>query len=434
MKRYITAENSRWIQLAGLLIAIAGLTGFWLSRDVGKSSLTPEQLALVNPDGEEFHASFVVAGRDYDISRYASPCEWVDDVCFREEAGDFRLGNRTDTILYVNLAGNDITIVAIPRDIWLPQWQTRINAMYLYQKAAGLKRSVEEIIGVPIDYYAVVNIDIFEELVDAVGGVDVNIPYDMYYRDSAAGLVIDFDEGPAHLDGADAAKFVRYRNTRRSDYDRMDNVKRLAYALLARVKELNVRAVGAVPALVETLLRDVETNVSPALVRKLLPRLGDLRIVRTATLPTEEILLESGIHVLRYQPERVERFLASTMGGTARTFSEPPAATLLITNRSGQQGLETWYRQRLVTLGIPAERVLTRTASFDPAPSRILTTADNWREADYYAALLRTGKQQIDSLPVVDRLRADMEFVLGHDATIQQGRGVAAALAGAPKE
>src|SRR5688500_13929736 len=111
MKRYITPEVSRWLQLAGLLIAIAGLAGFLLSRDVGRTSLTPEQLALVNPDGEDFHASFVVAGRDYDISRYASPCEWVDDVCFRAEVGDFRLGNRTDTILYVNLAGNDITIV-----------------------------------------------------------------------------------------------------------------------------------------------------------------------------------------------------------------------------------------------------------------------------------------------------------------------------------
>jgi LCP family protein required for cell wall assembly len=434
MKRFITPDNARWAQLAGLVIAVIGLSGFWLSQDVERVSLTAEQRALVNPAGEDFHASFVVAGRDYDIDSYASPCEWVEDTCIREEVGTFRIGGRTDTILYVNIAGDELSLIAIPRDIWLPQWQTKINAMYSYQQADGLKRSVEEIIGVPIDYYAIVSIDIFEDLVDAVGGVEINIPYDMYYRDNAAGLLIDFDAGPAVLDGADAAKFVRYRNTRRSDYDRIDNVKRLAYALLARVKELNVRFVGSVPALVDSFLQDVETNASPALVRQMLPRLANLRIARTATLPTEEIVLESAGQVLTYHPDEVERFLATTLGGTARSFAEPPAATLLITNSSGQEGLERWYRERLITFGVPPERIITRTASFDPGPSRILTTGNHWRDADFYTTLLRTGKQQIDRLPVVDRHQADLEFVLGHDAAAVPGRNRSAALARAPRE
>jgi LCP family protein required for cell wall assembly len=434
MQRFITPDNARWAQLVGLVIAVVGLSGFWLSRDVERVSLTAEQRALVNPAGEDFHASFVVAGRDYDIDSYASPCEWVEDVCLREHVGTFRLGGRTDTILYVNIAGDDLSLIAIPRDIWLPQWQTRINAMYSYQRAEGLKRSVEEIIGVPIDYYAIVSIDIFEGLVDALGGVEVNIPYDMYYRDNAAGLVIDFDAGPARLSGADAAKFVRYRNTRRSDFDRMDNVKRLAYALLARAKELNVRAVSSIPALVDTFLQDVETNASPALVRQMVPRLNDLRITRTATLPTEETVIEGAGQVLTYRPDEVERFLAATLGGTPRNFAEPPAATLLITNSSGQEGLESWYRERLITFGVPEDRIITRTASFDPGPSRILATGNHWRDADFYASLLRTGKQQIDRLPVVNSHQADLEFVLGHDAASIPGRNGGAALARAPRE
>ncbi|MEX2542424.1 MAG: LCP family protein [Trueperaceae bacterium] len=434
MKRFITPDNSRWAQLAGLVLAIIGLCGFWLTRDVERVTLTPEQQALVNPAGEDFHASFVVAGRDYDIDSYASPCEWDGDTCVREHAGTFRLGGRTDTILYVNIAGDDLSLIAIPRDVWLPQWKARINSMYGYQRAEGLKRSVEEIVGVPIDYYAIINIDIFEDLVDAVGGVEVNIPYDMYYRDNAAGLVIDFDEGPTHLSGSDAAKFVRYRNTRRADYDRIDNVKRLAYALLARVKELNVRAVGTVPALVDSFFKDVETNASPALVRQILPRLARLRIARTATLPTEEIVLEDGSQVLEYRPEAVEQFLASTLGGTPRALVEPPAATLLITNRSGEEGLETWYRERLITLGVPEERVITRSASTDPGPSRLLATGRHWRDADFYSALLSAGKVQMDSLPIVGRQQADLEFVLGHDAAAIPGRNGAAALAETQRE
>ena len=440
MKRFITPDlinpgNARWLQLLGLIIAIVGLCGFWLSRDVERVELTAQQQALVNPTGEEFHVSFLVAGRDYDWSVPASPCEMVDGVCVgRERTGTFHLGDRTDTILYVTLSGDDITLIAIPRDIWLPQWQTKINAMFHYQGAQGLERTVEEIIGLPIDYYAIINIDIFKDVVDAVGGVDVNIPYDMYYVDNAAGLVIDFDEGPAHLDGEAAAGFVRYRNTQRADIARIDNVKRLAYALLNRVKELNVRAVGTIPALVDTFLSDVETNASPALIRSILPRLGNLEISETATLPTTEAQLEDGQWILEYDPEEIEQFLASTFGGQARVFAEAPEGTLLITNRSGSEGLGEWYRRRLVALGVPEENIINRTASFDPGPSRIQVTRNYWQEADFYTNLLRIGKQQMDRLPVVDRLQADLEFVLGQDAAAIPGRNGAATFAGAPWE
>lgn len=397
-------------------MAMVGLTGFWASRDVARTSLTAEQQALVNPAGEQFHASFVVAGRDYTYHEAASPCRWEGATCIRDRPATLYLGHLTDTILYVNIAGDDITAISIPRDIWLPQWQTKINAMYGYQGAEGLKRSVEEIVGVPIDYYAVVSIDIFEELVDAVGGVEINIPYDMYYRDSAAGLLIDFDAGPAHLDGAEAAKFVRYRNTQRSDFDRMDNVKRLAYALLDRVKELNVRAVGTLPALVDTFFDQVETNASPALVRSVLPRLTHLSLTQMATLPVHETQLESGAWVLEVEPEEVEAFLAETIGGTARSFASPPSASLLVTNRSGVPGLEEWYQERLVALGVPEELILVRTESYDPTPTRVLVTGGHWSDADYYSQLLDVPKQQVDRLPVVARQATHIELVLGQDA------------------
>lgn len=416
MKLFRTPNLARIVQLVGVLIAVAGLTGFWSTRDVERSTLTEEQVALVNPRGEDFHASFVVAGRDYDISTYASPCRWVGGNCVRDRVGDFQLGRRTDTILFVNLAGQELSVIAIPRDLWLPQWQTRINAMYGYQGPEGLKRSVEEIVGVPIDYYAIVSIDIFQDIVDALGGVEVNIPYPMRYQDAAAGLVIDFDEGPRHLTGEDAAKFVRYRNTLRGDVDRIDNVKRLAYALLDRVKELNVRAVGAIPALMDVFFEDVETNVSPSLVRRVLPGIGGLTIGQTATLPVYEVQLEDGTWVLSYDPGEVESFLASTVGGKAREFASAPEGTFLITNRSGLEGLGDVYRSRLVALGVPEEQIALRDASEDPTPTRLQVTAKSWSDADYYAGLLGTGKQQVDRLPAVDSRQAHIELVLGQDA------------------
>lgn len=412
----MSLRNARLLQLLGLLVAVVGLSGFWLTRDVEKTELTPEQKQLlgVTPEEEKaFRASFVLAGRDYDYTRAASPCRWVRGVCIRERTGDVVLGNRTDTIIYVNVIGDKITMISIPRDIYLPQWQAKINEMYAYQGAEGLVESVKEILDLPVDYYAIINIDIFKDIVDALGGVEVTIPEPgMYYRDAAAGLEIDFDPGLTRLDGEDAAKYVRFRYTVRGDYDRIDNVKRLAYAMLARIKDLNVRAALKAPELIDATFRNIETNASPALVRSLLPHLSQLKI-EAATLPTYEI---EGANRLATRPSEVEQFLAETFGGEARVFSEPPKMTLLITNRSGEEGLAERYQARLSAMGVPEAQIMTREASSDPSPTRILTTTQNWQDADYYANLLQTSKQQIDRFAEIEGRAIDLELVLGEDA------------------
>jgi hypothetical protein len=216
------------------------------------------------------------------------------------------------------------------------------------------------------------------------------------------------------LTGEEASEFIRYRQFARGDIDRLDNVKRLAYAMLARLKELHVRAVGAVPELASSFFEQVETNASVALVRRTVPRLGDLEI-RSATLPTLEVERD-GAQGLVADPVAVERFLADTFGGTARAIREPPERTLVIADRSGREGLGAWYRDRLVAMGVPAERIVVRPGSYEPSGTRVLATADAWTEADFYAELLGTGKQQVERLEPYSGRTVEMELVLGGDA------------------
>lgn len=412
----MSLRNARLLQLAGLIIAVLGLAGFWANRDIPKTELREDQLEVLGIDPVEkeevFRASFVVAGRDYDIASYASPCRYVNGECIRDKVGEFRLGNRTDTIMFVQIIDEKITMINIPRDIWLPQWQTRINAMYGYQGAQGLRETVEEVVGLPVDYYAVISIDIFEEMVDALGGVDVNIPVRMYHRDAAADLTIDFQPGPTHLDGEDASNFVRYRDMLRGDIDRIDNIKRLAYAMLTRVKELNVRTAFRAPELIEAVFSNMETNASPALVTALVPRINKLQL-QAATLPFIEIE-DRGI--LTYDATDIEAFLAETFGGEARVFVKAPEVNLLITNRSGVDGLETLYGERLIKMGVPKDQILTREASADPTETRLLTTSEHWQDADYYTSLFGTSKQQIDRFLPVQGKEVGLELVLGEDA------------------
>jgi hypothetical protein len=168
------------------------------------------------------------------------------------------------------------------------------------------------------------------------------------------------------LDGEDASGFVRYRQTQRGDFDRLDRVKVLAHALLARVRELHVGTITRLPALVDTFFDDVETNASPALVRELLPRIPRLRI-QAATLPVIELEDDTRLLVDRLT---VDRFLAETFGGTARTLAEAPDATLHVVNRSGREGLEERYAERLIAMGVPAETLVLSSAPPSTRPRR----------------------------------------------------------------
>lgn len=424
----MTRRRARLITLLGVLLAVVGLAGFWLTNDITRRGLSVDQGGLVgvSPGSEDF-VSFVVAGRDihYEVD-YAEPVYGAngDIVDWNWRGRSSTLGTLTDTILYVAIKGADVTIIAIPRDTLLPDLYMQVNSVYHRRGPEALMAEVGAILGVPIDYYAIVNLDIFQGLVDALGGVTVDVPYRMFYRDNAAGLYIDFQPGPQRMDGVDASKFIRYRNTVRSDFDRIDNVKRLAYAMLARVKELNVRAALTIPSLVDTFFSEVETNATVGLVRELAGKVANLNITATATLPiAEEAVVPVLGAVLKYEPAQVNEFMAQTFGGTARQFVEAPDVTLLVTDRSGVPGVADWYVERLAAFGVPEESIMVRTGEeFDGSPTRLMSTLASWEDADYFASLLNVGKQQVDRFNAFQRRNYQVELVLGADAEARTAR------------
>ncbi len=413
------------LQGVGLLVAVVGLAGFWMTRDVARAELTLSQRELLGVAAEDFTASFVVAGREpfyADCEGCATPIYGTGGaiVGWRYTGPRGPDGANTDTILFVQVVNDDVTIIALPRDLWMEGWNGRANSIFIRRGADGLRRAAEDVLGVPVDYHVVINLDIFERLVDAFGGVEVNVPHVMRYTDRAAGLFIDLSPGVQVLDGENAAGFVRYRQTARGDFDRLDRVKLLAHAMLARVRELHVGAITRLPALIDTFFDDVDTNASPALVRELLPRIPRLRI-QAATLPVIEQEDDTRLLVDRIA---VDRFLAETFGGTARVMAEAPDVTLQVVNRSGRDGLEERYAERLIAMGVPVDTLVLSSAPFDPTPTRLVATAPHWLDADFYADLLDVGKQQIDRLPAAHGRAVGLQLVLGDDAP-EPGAGAA---------
>lgn len=128
-----------------------------------------------------------------------------------------RAASLTDSILLVawNTATGTSSAVQIPRDTYAAYTERdyrKINGAYRALGCEEYKKFLSRALGVRIDYYAAMDLDCVSVLVDAVGGVDLDVPMDMVYQDPEQGLNIDIPKGRQHLDGAAAESFVRFRS------------------------------------------------------------------------------------------------------------------------------------------------------------------------------------------------------------------------------
>ena len=136
-------------------------------------------------------------------------------------AGTDEGGYRTDSMLLLNIDRTEkaIHLVSIPRDtlIYCEYSVPKINSAYGWAGGgeAGMQElllRVSEIIGFEPDGYAVVELSVFEQLVDLMGGITFDVPVDMHYSDPTQGLNIDLQAGTQHLNGEQAMQVARFRS------------------------------------------------------------------------------------------------------------------------------------------------------------------------------------------------------------------------------
>lgn len=187
---------------------------------------------------------------------------------------------RTDTILIVTLdpGAGTAGLLSIPRDLQVPipgNGEDRINTAnvwgYLNDYPGGgpalLQATVEANFGVPIDGYLMIDFGTFAQIVDALDGIDVEVPeplHDTRYPDPRPGdphsfKTIHFDTGPQHMDGQRALEYARSRMST-SDFDR---AKRQQAILLAiRQRALSVTALPRWPALAAAVIEGSRTDLT----------------------------------------------------------------------------------------------------------------------------------------------------------------------------
>ena len=122
----------------------------------------------------------------------------------------------TDTIMLtsVDTEAKSVHVVSIPRDTLVNEdWTVKkINSAFNRGGIEGVAEQVEKIMGFPVDFYVTIDLKAFIEMVDAIGGVDFEVPIDMNYDDPTQDLHIHFKAGMQHLDGQQAMEVVRFRH------------------------------------------------------------------------------------------------------------------------------------------------------------------------------------------------------------------------------
>jgi LCP family protein required for cell wall assembly len=208
-----------WVLLSFLAFAIsAQLQAFKLSGEV-KSTLHGNPLLL--PTAQ----TILVLGTDARPPTTREPGATApSQECFeQQEHGDAPHGHcsvgqfRADTLMLIRAGGGTFRKLSIPRDSYaqIPgQTPQKINAAYAYGGAKAEIEAVEQFLGIQIDHVAIVDFTGFEKLIDAVGGVEVDVPHK---------LCADISGGAGHGQGGVTLRLHRGENT-------LDGEKALAYA------------------------------------------------------------------------------------------------------------------------------------------------------------------------------------------------------------
>lgn len=210
-------------------------------------------------------------------------------------------GTRTDTMMLteIDLDTGKIKILSIPRDTRtiVRGRQDKINHAHAYDGSEGSIKAVKNLLGIDLEYYVKVDYQIVKDVVNAIGGVTIDIPFTMKYYDPTAKppLNINIPKGDKQtLDGKNAHDFLRWRHNNAMTVGYPDGdigrIKAQQYFMKEFVKQtLKPKNILQLPKLVDTYFKNVETNVPLKLMAKgaLSANKIDVETMETATIPGE---------------------------------------------------------------------------------------------------------------------------------------------------
>ena len=174
-------------------------------------------------------------------------------------------GSDTNILVSFDQPNKKIALVSLPRDTLLHHDWASNKLNYAYAKGGTelLREEVENLLGIPVDFYVTVNLKGFISLVDQIGGVDFDVPVDMDYDDPYQDLHIHYSKGMQHLNGQQAMEVVRWRKNNdgtgyaTADIGRIDTQQAFLKAVAQQLLKID-----NIPAMAKAFFKYVKTDLT----------------------------------------------------------------------------------------------------------------------------------------------------------------------------
>ena len=298
----------------------------------------------------------------------------------------------------------EIAALSIPRDsrVVIPGvGNRRINASHAYGGLPLTIETVEMLLGIPFDYYVEVNVSGLVDLVDAIGGIDIEVEKRMHYRDRSQNLLIDLQPGLQHLAGEQAVGYVRFRHDAMGDLGRIERQRK--FLRLVAGELLSPANVRRLPKLADTFVETVETNLSVRDIlslKKIIEQVGP-DAIRMASLPVRPRMID-GQSVLELDADEVQQTVDRVLWGQG--------IRVVILNGTSVDGLAARMAETLEEQGY--EILEVGNSERKTASTLILDHRGQTRRAQRVSSLL--GGAVISAAPDGDN-PADVTIILGDD-------------------
>ena len=360
---------------------------------------------------------------------------------------------RTDTMFVLTIDPRNKTagILGIPRDLWVEiptkdgdgYLHERVNAAYVLGEvndydgggSALAMATVEHLLGIKINHYVVIDFQGFKEVIDALGGVDVDVPTylrdDLYSDTELPGdyLPEEFEPGIQHMDGTRALAYARIRRGT-SDLDRIQRQQRVIFAVMDQALSRNVLTNPL--DLWKQYKGAIDTDVNDFQIPGLAKLAADIppeRIIALSLGPaTVPYTTPEGAAVLMAAPEGIEQ-VVEALFSDQQILQE--GAMVEVQNGTGEPGLASGVVDYLVNLGLPRSSLVTSNAPEQDLaqPSTILDYTGKRYTAERLAEWLGLPNDRIRSAGPKDvslRTSSEADIVLVVGVDIQLDRLTAA--------
>lgn len=271
-----------------LLLAFVGaFFGFRLSRQLVATNQTfslPGDPVVSQSPGVSEDPDTLLLPTNVPGASLPSPDPWdgvsrVNVLVMGLDYRDWEAGEtpRTDTMIVLTLDPLNKTagMISIPRDLWvaIPGFEyAKVNtAFYLgeiYNLPGGgpglASKTIEELLGVPIHYYAQIDFQAFVDFIDHIDGVKITFDEPMVLDRRGRWNTVTMEPGPVTLPGEYALAYVRTRTSEGGDFDRASRQQKLIMAIRDRILEFNMmpRLVANAPQIYNDLASGIHTNMS----------------------------------------------------------------------------------------------------------------------------------------------------------------------------